>query len=126
MGVVYDAGPLIAAERNDREVWALHAGYLAQQIRPSVPAVVLAQVWRGGMGQASLARMLAGCDVEPLDELDARRAGALLSVAGTSDIVDAMVAERAARRDDVVVTSDPDDLRHLAESARSSIRIVAV
>ena len=47
-GYTYDTGALIAAERNDRRVWAWHQGVLSEGLTPTVPAVVLAQGWRGG------------------------------------------------------------------------------
>jgi hypothetical protein len=46
MGVTYDTGALIAADRNDREMWALHAGFLAEEVSPTVPAPVVAEAWR--------------------------------------------------------------------------------
>jgi hypothetical protein len=52
-GVTYDTGALVAAERNNRQMWALHAGYLAEEIIPTVPAGVLAEAWRGGPRQAA-------------------------------------------------------------------------
>ncbi len=60
-GVTYDSGALIAGERNDRRMWALHVGFLAEEVVPVVPAPVLAETWRGGSRQASLSRMVAGC-----------------------------------------------------------------
>src|SRR5687767_10305525 len=63
MGVTYDTGALIAAERNDRAMWALHTGFLAEEVVPVVPAPVLAEAWRGGPRQASLVRLLALCVV---------------------------------------------------------------
>lgn len=73
-GTTYDAGALMAAERNDRRLWALHAGFLAEEV---VPAPVLAQVWRGGSRQASLSQLLAMCLIEPLTDEQARRVGVL-------------------------------------------------
>ena len=46
-GVTYDTGALVAAELNDRRMWALHAGFLAEEVAPTVPAPVLAEAWRG-------------------------------------------------------------------------------
>jgi hypothetical protein len=46
-GLTYDTGALIAAEANRRDLWALHARALQRGILPLVPAVVLAQGWRG-------------------------------------------------------------------------------
>ncbi len=65
--IVYDAGALIAAERRDRPMWALHDGALRRRLSPLVPAGVLAQAWRGGP-QANLSRLIAGCTVWTLDE----------------------------------------------------------
>jgi hypothetical protein len=44
--VVYDAGALVAADRNVREVWADHRVRLEAEIVPAVPAPVVAQVSR--------------------------------------------------------------------------------
>jgi predicted nucleic acid-binding protein len=95
-------------------MWARHRALLAARAVPTVPAPVLSQTWRGGPRQAQLARLVAGCDVEPLDDDAARRTGQVLGRAGTSDIVDAFVVEGALRRHDVVITSDPDDIGHIA------------
>jgi predicted nucleic acid-binding protein len=112
-GYTYDTGVLIAAERNDRFVWALHRRLLEQGDAPSVPSTVLAQSWRGGP-QAQLSRLLAGCEVRPLTEAHARVAGNLLAQTRTTDVVDASVVVVARERGDQVLTSDPDDLGPLA------------
>jgi len=105
-GVTYDTGALVAAERNDRRMWALHAGFLAEEVVPVVPAPVLAEAWRGGTRQASLSRCLAMCRIEPLSEDQARRVGVLAGKASHANIVDVTVVESAARRSDAVITSD--------------------
>ena len=112
-GYTYDTGVLIAAERNDRFVWALHRRLLERGDAPSVPSTVLAQSWRGGP-QAQLSRLLAGCEVRPLTEAQARVAGSLLARTRTTDIVDASVVVVARERGDQVLTSDPDDLGPLS------------
>lgn len=66
-GVIYDAGVLIAAERNDRTLWADHRVRLEQGMIPIAPAAVIAQVSRSAR-QAQLRRLLRGCDVVELDE----------------------------------------------------------
>jgi len=109
-GVTYDAGALIALEREIRSVAALHRRLLERGIVPVVPAGVLAQVWRDPARQVSLAMVLRGCRVEPLDDAQARRVGRLARTTGSADIVDLSVAEGALRRADMVVTSDPDDI----------------
>ncbi len=74
-GITYDTGALLAAERGNRTLWALHRRALERGIRPTVPAGVLAQAWRGGP-QAELSRFLAGCRVEALTEAASRVTGA--------------------------------------------------
>jgi hypothetical protein len=86
-GVTYDTGALIAAERNDRRMWALHAGFLAEEVVPTVPAAVLAEAWRGGSRQASLARFLALCAIDPLTEQQGKGVGVLAGRADHDDIV---------------------------------------
>jgi hypothetical protein len=112
-GVTYDTGALVAAERNDRRMWALHAGFLAEEVIPSVPAPVLAQAWRGGPRQASLSRLLALCVVEPMSEAQARAVGHLASRSRLRDVVDLAVIEGALRRADGIVTSDAADIRRV-------------
>ena len=114
-GLTYDTGALIAAERDDRLVWALHRAALIRGLVPVVPSCVLAEAWRGGP-QAKLSRLLAGCEIEAFTEERARRVGALgaRTTRVRGGIVDVAVVEGALRRNDVVVTSDPSDLRAVA------------
>jgi len=121
-GLTYDTGALIAAEANRRELWALHARSLQRGLRPNVPAGVLAQAWRGGP-QANLSRLLRGCRIEELTEQRARGAGVACASAGTSDVVDAAVVVGALARNDLVVTSDPDDLRRIADGLGRDLRL---
>jgi len=114
--IIYDAGALVAAERNVRPLWALHDAALRRDVSPLVPAGVLAQVWRGGP-QANLSRLLAGCTVAPLDESLARAVGTLCGQAQTSDVVDASVVVLARVLASPVVTGDAADLRALAGAA---------
>lgn len=123
--VVYDAGVLIAADRNDREVWADHRTRLEGGVIPVVPSVVVAQVSRSPR-QVQLRRMLRGCDVVVLDEAGAHVAGEILASARTSDIVDAVVVREASSRAAAIVTGDSDDIRHLVDSTASRLRIVAI
>ena len=55
MGVTYDTGALVAADRGERQLWARHRALLALREVPTVPAPVVAQGWRGGRRQALLA-----------------------------------------------------------------------
>ena len=123
MGITYDAGALIAADRAERRIWARHRALLALREVPTVPAPVVAQSWRGGGHQALLARLLAGCDVETLDDGQARAVGSLAARAATTDIVDVCVVEGAMRRHDLVVSSDPGDLQAIAAAAGRHLEI---
>jgi len=123
--VVYDTGVLIAADRNVRQVWADHRVRLEAGIIPAVPAPVLAQASRTP-GQVQLRRLLRGCDVIAMTEQAAHAAGQLLGRASTSDITDAAVAQTATDLQADIVTSDPDDIRHLLQVARSAGRIISL
>jgi predicted nucleic acid-binding protein len=125
-GVTYDTGALIAADRNDRRMWALHAGFLAEEVVPVVPAPVLAEAWRGGSRQASLARFLDLCEIEPLTEPQAKAVGALAAKADHDDIVDVTVVEGAARRGDAIVTSNHTHITKIAQAARARLTIERV
>jgi predicted nucleic acid-binding protein len=124
-GVTYDSGALIAAERGSREMWALHRRLLERRLLPTVSTVVLGQAWRGSR-QVQLSRLLRGCRVEPFSEPQARSAGEALAASNGSDLVDAAVAVTALACGDLVVTSDPDDLSHIASALgrRLELRVV--
>jgi hypothetical protein len=123
MGVTYDSAALIAADKGERRMWARHRALLVRREVPTVPAPVVAQSWRGSGRQAQLARLLTGCHVESLDDVRARSAGALAAQASTSDVVDACVVEGALRRNDLVVSSDYDDLQLIASAAGRRLEI---
>jgi hypothetical protein len=125
-GVTYDTGALVAAERNNRQMWALHAGYLAEEVIPTVPAPVLAEAWRGGSRQASLSRLLRMCDTEPMSEELARNVGVLAGKSGHDDIVDVSVVEGAVRRGDAVVTSTMTHIRIVADATSARLRIESI
>ena len=122
-GLTLDAGALIAAERRDRAVFA-HLDIARRQERV-IPAVVIAQAWRGPRS-ALVAMVVNACRVEPVDEFLAKAAGELLGRAGTSDAVDAIVVASAARRGDVILTSDVDDLRRLAAFAAGRVTVIGI
>ena len=117
-----DAGALIAADRNDRRFWTYWRLAMSRGVVPTIPAPVLAQVWRGARS-ARLAQLLAWCDIEVLDEALAKRTGLILGRSRTSDVVDASVMAGASIRGDQVLTTDRGDLTALT-SARGRTRIV--
>lgn len=115
IGATFDAGGLIALDRDDRRVIVLLARAAEAGARITVPASALAQAIRRPDRQVRLARLLRqpGTDVVPLDRVDATNIGRLLAQSRTADITDAHVVICARRAGQQVVTSDPDDLRRL-------------
>ena len=95
-GVTCDTGALVAADHNDRRMWALHVGFLAL------------------------------CTTEPLVEDQAKAVGALAARAGHDDIVDVAIVEGAVRRRDAVATSNPTHIRKIADAVRARLTIGTV
>lgn len=122
MSVVYDAGLLIAAERNDRRVWVDHRARLELGVIPTTTAPVVAQVSRSSR-QVQLRRLLRGCEVVAFAPEQAHEVGALLGRAGASDVVDAHVVITAAGTAATVLTSDHEDLQRLAAEAAELLRV---
>lgn len=112
-----DAGALVAYERNDRRARERIRAALQAGGRVTVPAGVLAQVWRDRRRQVELAWLLREVHIQDLNEKAARASGELCGRAGTSDVIDASVVVCAQEeRGSTVLTSDPADLRHLDPS----------
>lgn len=111
--VVYDAGALVAAERDDQRIWSLHGRLLARGAVAFVPAPVLTEVWRGAAGQHRLGLLLSSCTIEDLDETRSRRAGVLL-VRAPHGVADASVVESALRRRAACISGDREHLQALA------------
>jgi hypothetical protein len=124
-GLTYDTGALLAAEANNRRMWALHRRVLERSHTPTIPAAVLAQAWRGGP-QPLLSQLLDTCAVENMDAATARLAGAMLSRAANTDVVDASVVVGALRRGDAIITSDRADLGSLAHAVGRRINIIGI
>ena len=119
-GIVFDAGGLIALERNDRRAYALVVSVNAEGGQVIVPATALAQVIRNPARQVTLGRFLLAerTQVIALDSDHARSVGILLARSGTADVVDAHVVVCAQGYGFAVVTSDPFDLRKLDPGLR--------
>ena len=73
----------------------------------------------------SLARVLAGVGTEALGRDDGKRIGELLARAGSADVVDAHVALLVALAD-IVLTSDPGDIRALLQARGVPARVQLV
>jgi hypothetical protein len=110
-GLVYGVGALRAAARGDRMVWAVHRAALANGIVPVVPASAVAEAFRTEARGDRLDELLAGAEVEPMGDGEARRSGELAARADTTDLVAVATAEAAARRNCAVVASRQNALR---------------
>jgi len=122
-GLTFDTGALIALEARRKKIKEILAAARTLRVPITVPAVVVAEWWRGQKGQ--VARILEGVEIERLDERLARIAGEALRATGGSNAVDAIVMASAAQRGDVVYTSDVEDLRRLGEHF-PTVRVLAV
>ena len=124
-GLVYDSGALVAADRDERRMWALHSRALQRGVRPIVPAGCVVEVWRAK--QPNLARLLEGCEIEDLGTVAAKRSGQMRRGVSTAvGPIDATVAETAVRRVCAVVTSDRSDIEELLSAARQRRQIVDI
>jgi hypothetical protein len=120
-GLTLDSGALIAAEKRERAFYALWKEALDRRVRVTLPAAVLAQVWRGN--SPLIASLLPACLIEALDEGRAKAVGALLAKARRTDVVDAAVVVGAAARGDAIVTSDRADIDALVAAAGVRLRV---
>lgn len=125
MTIVYDTGVLIAAERNDRTIWADHRARLEAGMAPTTTAPVIAQASRSPR-QVQLRRFLRGCQVAVFTAEHAHAVGELLAKSHTNDVVDAHVAIVASIAGAAVLTSDPDDLDHLSQNLRPRVRVLTL
>ena len=119
-GVTFDAGGLVALDRNDRRVIVLLARAAELGARVTIPATALAQAIRRPAQQARLSRLLRQPKtvLVALDGPDATQVGILLAASRTTDIADAHVVICARRYAEPIVTSDPDDLERLDAGVR--------
>ncbi len=123
--VVYDAGALIAADKNQWSFLRRHDEFLRAGIRPLLPAPVLSQAWAPGNKHAVLHRVLNGCTVVPYTDEATREVARLCRKAGSTDVVDGFVAFTALRNGRApVITSDVDDIRALLSGEPGATRIV--
>ncbi len=112
-GLTLDAGALISYERGDARIREILAVGYARGLVPTIPAIALAEVWRGDPKDARVASLLKACSIEPVDERVARAAGSLRRATPGAGTIDACMAVGVRRRGDAIATSDPDDMRAL-------------
>jgi hypothetical protein len=123
--VVSDASVLVAADRNDRRVWAEHKARLEFGVLPPVPAPAVAQVSRSPR-QAQLRRFLTGCGVVSLGGSEAHEAGRLLGKTRTADVVDAIVVNTALRLKALILTGDEHDIKRLVAPSGHNLVVLPV
>ena len=123
--MILGAGALIAVDRSDASVMTLLRSTHHRRVELVTASPVVAQVWRNGRTQANLARVLQGVEVVAPDDNLARRCGELLAATSTHDVVDGFVVA-LARRGDVILTSDPDDISALAKAAKVIVTVAKI
>jgi predicted nucleic acid-binding protein len=124
-GLTLDSAALIGYERNDRSVLIHIKAALQAGVDLTVPAVVLAEVWRGGPRAARLAHLLGSCIVADTDESQALKVGEAIARVAGAGTVDALVMASAATRGDTVLTGDLQDLSRL-RSAFPAVGLVHI
>lgn len=119
-GLTFDAGGLIALDRNDRRVIAILARAAERGARITIPATALAQAMRNPARQARLSRLIRQPDTDlvALSGPEATAVGLLLARTLTADIADAHVVICARRSGQAVVTGDPGDIARLDPGLR--------
>jgi predicted nucleic acid-binding protein len=94
---------------------------------PLVPTVVLAEALRGDPRRDVLAeRLLATCEIEPVDELTARRAAWLRGRARRGSAVDAVVVATAEAEGGGVLTQDLGDIAALSAHTERVVEVERV
>jgi hypothetical protein len=122
-GYVFDAGALIALERNSAFMLTILQQIRDGKVQAILPRTVIAQVWRGTPRQANVARLINGGIQRDgaviIDELTAERArqiGLRIGSAHHPDIVDVHVALAAVECGHAVLTSDDADMAKVGSS----------
>ncbi len=123
-GLTFDTGALLGLEKRRHRIRKVLDVAAQDGLTITVPAVVIIEWWRGA---SELRReILSMLTVEPMDEELARLAGEALAAVPTATAIDAVVMASAARRGDVVYTSDFDDLEKLKDYFRAVPRVLAL
>jgi predicted nucleic acid-binding protein len=122
-GLTLDTGALIALERRRHRMRKVIDVATRDALSITVPVVVMAEWWRGRSDLRDLIRRMV--TIEPMHEILATAAGEALATVSDVDVADAIVMASAARRGDIVYTSDFDDLQRL-QAAFPGVRVLAV
>ena len=112
MTFTFDTGMLIALERRKRRATEAFRNIVRRGFLPVVPAVVLAEWWRGRSDVRE--DILAAVVVEGMPPVLCRAAGEALAAVRGATLADAVVmASAALRGGGVVYTADAGDLERL-------------
>jgi predicted nucleic acid-binding protein len=122
-GVTLDTGALIALERRRQRMSRAYTAAVADRLPVTVPAVVIAEWWRGRSAAREL--ILRGVRVENTTAEVAQLAGQALVVVPGATAIDAIVMASAACRGDLVYTSDVGDFERL-RAYFPAVRVLAV
>ena len=117
MGLTFDTGALIGLERSRHLMRKVYDVAVNHDVPITVPSVVVAEWWRAGEKEKERARILRSVVVEPISDFVARLAGVALTLTRRAQTIDALVMASASQRpNEVVYTSDPEDLEMLRDS----------
>jgi predicted nucleic acid-binding protein len=127
-GLTFDTGALIGLERKRHGIRKVFATAVKHGVPIFVPTAVIVEWWRRGLREKERSTLLRAVQIEPLGPHLAKLAGSAVGLVPGATPVDAIVMASAAQRDDVVYTSDPDDLEALRASVPefSHVRIALV
>lgn len=121
-GLTFDTGALIALERRRSRMARVYTTAVWSGLIVTVPIVVVGEWWRGRSDAREV--ILRGVRVEPMDLALAKSAGEALAVVHGATLVDSIVMASAARRGDIVYTSDFGDMDRLVAHF-PSVRVLA-
>ena len=125
MALILDAGALIAFESSNPVVLALLNDAHVRSVPVKTTSGATAQVWRDRAKQVQLTLLLRGVDEQPIDTESSPRIGSILTAASVTDIVDGSLIEIASDGDEIL-TTDPDDIVHLASAAGRRLVIIPI
>ena len=121
--LTFDTGALIGLERRRARISKIYTTAIADGLRVTIPSVVVSEWWRSRTDAREI--ILRGLIVEPVDTELAKLAGIAIATVRGATAIDALVMASAARRGDVVYTSDVGDLQRLS-SYFPAVRVLAV
>jgi predicted nucleic acid-binding protein len=116
MGLTFDTGALIGLERSRHLMRKVYDVAVTHEVRITVPSVVVAEWWRAGQKEKERAKILRSVAIDPISDVVARLAGVALTLTPRAQTIDAIVMASASQRpNEIVYTSDPEDLEQLRD-----------